>query len=154
MEELAEARAGRSLTETIDTTTPAGRMMMQMIQFCGVRTRHVAGTHEGWFASCTQGGPHWWAPVQAYADATAGNHSARERGQKDSVRCRKAIRRASSYHFTSAIPGAVEWQRKCLDWLRMKIRSFCRFPRNERAAIDRTNLAGLYCSIASAMTGT
>ena len=32
MEQLAEAGAGfRSLTETIDTTTPAGRMMMQMV---------------------------------------------------------------------------------------------------------------------------
>ena len=32
MERLAEAKAGfRSLTETIDTTTPAGRMMMQMV---------------------------------------------------------------------------------------------------------------------------
>jgi DNA invertase Pin-like site-specific DNA recombinase len=32
MERLGEAGAGfRSLTETIDTTTPAGRMMMQMV---------------------------------------------------------------------------------------------------------------------------
>src|SRR6516225_12076834 len=32
MERLAEAQAGfRSLTEAIDTTTPAGRMMMQMV---------------------------------------------------------------------------------------------------------------------------
>ena len=32
MEQLEEARAGfRSLTEAIDTTTPAGRMMMQMV---------------------------------------------------------------------------------------------------------------------------
>jgi DNA invertase Pin-like site-specific DNA recombinase len=32
MEKLSEARAGfRSLTEAIDTTTPAGRMMMQMV---------------------------------------------------------------------------------------------------------------------------
>src|SRR5881396_1611221 len=32
MERLTEARAGfRSLTEAIDTTTPAGRMMMQMV---------------------------------------------------------------------------------------------------------------------------
>ena len=32
MEQLAEAGAGfRSLTEAIDTTTPAGRMMMQMV---------------------------------------------------------------------------------------------------------------------------
>ena len=32
MERLGEVRAGfRSLTEAIDTTTPAGRMMMQMV---------------------------------------------------------------------------------------------------------------------------
>jgi len=32
MERLVEAKAGfRSLTEAIDTTTPAGRMMMQMV---------------------------------------------------------------------------------------------------------------------------
>jgi DNA invertase Pin-like site-specific DNA recombinase len=32
MERLAEAKAGfRSLTEAVDTTTPAGRMMMQMV---------------------------------------------------------------------------------------------------------------------------
>jgi DNA invertase Pin-like site-specific DNA recombinase len=32
MEKLAEAKAGfRSLTEAVDTTTPAGRMMMQMV---------------------------------------------------------------------------------------------------------------------------
>ena len=32
MERLEEAKAGfRSLTEAIDTTTPAGRMMMQMV---------------------------------------------------------------------------------------------------------------------------
>jgi DNA invertase Pin-like site-specific DNA recombinase len=32
MERLAEAKVGfRSLTEAIDTTTPAGRMMMQMV---------------------------------------------------------------------------------------------------------------------------
>jgi DNA invertase Pin-like site-specific DNA recombinase len=35
MERLAGARAGfRSLTEAIDTTTPAGRMMMQMVGSC------------------------------------------------------------------------------------------------------------------------
>jgi DNA invertase Pin-like site-specific DNA recombinase len=32
MERIQEAKAGfRSLTEAIDTTTPAGRMMMQMV---------------------------------------------------------------------------------------------------------------------------
>jgi DNA invertase Pin-like site-specific DNA recombinase len=47
MERLGDARAGfRSLTEAIDTTTPAGRMMMQMVgafaefERASERTRH------------------------------------------------------------------------------------------------------------------
>ena len=49
MERLWEAGAGfRSLTEAIDTTTPAGRMMMQMVGAfadyaeCGVMRSHSA----------------------------------------------------------------------------------------------------------------
>jgi len=50
MERLAEAKAGfRSLTEAVDTTTPAGRMMMQMIsafaefEKCMLKERTKAG---------------------------------------------------------------------------------------------------------------
>ena len=44
MEQLAEAGAGfRSLTEAIDTTTPAGRMMMQMVgAFAEFERRHLS----------------------------------------------------------------------------------------------------------------
>ena len=52
MERLAEAKAGfRSLTEAIDTTTPAGRMMMQMVgafaefERAMLRERTKAGLH-------------------------------------------------------------------------------------------------------------
>jgi DNA invertase Pin-like site-specific DNA recombinase len=50
MERLGEAKAGfRSLTEAIDTTTPAGRMMMQMVGAfadyaeCAIMQSHSAG---------------------------------------------------------------------------------------------------------------
>jgi DNA invertase Pin-like site-specific DNA recombinase len=51
MERIAQAGAGfRSMTENIDTTTPAGRMMMQMIgsfaevERATIRVRTSAGT--------------------------------------------------------------------------------------------------------------
>src|SRR5664279_414383 len=51
MERLAEARAGfRSLTEAIDTTTPAGRMMMQMVgAFAEYERGDAQGAHQSWF---------------------------------------------------------------------------------------------------------
>ena len=57
MEQLGEAGAGfRSLTEAIDTTTPAGRMMMQMVgafaefERAMLRERTQAGVDaEDWF---------------------------------------------------------------------------------------------------------
>jgi DNA invertase Pin-like site-specific DNA recombinase len=47
MERLAEAKAGfRSLTEAIDTTTPAGRMMMQMVgSFADYAERGIMQSH-------------------------------------------------------------------------------------------------------------
>ena len=50
MDRIAQAEAGfRSLTEAIDTTTPAGRMLMQMVGSCAeceramIRERTQAG---------------------------------------------------------------------------------------------------------------
>ena len=47
MERLAETKAGfRSLTEAIDTTTPAGRMMMQMVgAFADYAERAIMQSH-------------------------------------------------------------------------------------------------------------
>src|ERR1700689_4274872 len=49
MERLAEAKGGsRSLTEGVDTTTPAGGMMMQMVMAFGEFGRgHAQGTDQG-----------------------------------------------------------------------------------------------------------
>ena len=58
MEQIAQAGAGfRSLTEAIDTTTPAGRMLMQMVGSFGR----------------TGPGADWWTSAQAGAPA-AGRH--------------------------------------------------------------------------------
>jgi len=44
MERLQERKAGfRSLTEAVDTTTPAGRMMMQMVKRAMLKERTKAG---------------------------------------------------------------------------------------------------------------
>ena len=47
MERLSETEAGfRSLTEAIDTTTPAGRMMMQMVgAFADYAERAIMQSH-------------------------------------------------------------------------------------------------------------
>ena len=62
MEQLGEAGAGfRSLTEAIDTTTPAGRMMMQMVgAFAEFERAMLRGTHSGrhWAAKYV----HWAFP--------------------------------------------------------------------------------------------
>ena len=49
MERIGDAGAGfRSITEAIDTTTPAGRMMMQMIGSFAEFERHDPGANLGW----------------------------------------------------------------------------------------------------------
>lgn len=58
MEEIAKAGAGfRSLTETIDTTSPAGRMLMQMIGTFAEFERAMLRerTRNGLDAACKQG---------------------------------------------------------------------------------------------------
>ena len=68
MERLAEAEAGfRSLTEAIDTTTPAGRMMMQMVgAFAEFERAMLTGTNEGRV---------WIPPGEKDASAGAGRSS-------------------------------------------------------------------------------
>ena len=60
MERIAKAGAGfRSITENIDTTTPAGRMMMQMVgSLRRVRARHDPGTdlRRSWPPPARRGG--------------------------------------------------------------------------------------------------
>jgi DNA invertase Pin-like site-specific DNA recombinase len=60
MERLGEAKVGfRSLTEAIDTTTAAGRMMMQMVGAFAEFERAMLRerTRPAW--RCTPGGPRW-----------------------------------------------------------------------------------------------
>jgi len=82
MEHIAQAGAGfRSLTEAIDTTTPAGRMLMQMVgSFAEFRTGHDPRAHAG----RARGGPgarsDWRPPAQAGAPAAGRNRPYGVRG--------------------------------------------------------------------------
>jgi DNA invertase Pin-like site-specific DNA recombinase len=60
MERLAEAKAGfRSLTEAIDTTTPAGRTMMQMVgAFAEFERAMLKRTYQGGYGGCPPGRTH------------------------------------------------------------------------------------------------
>jgi len=70
MERLADAGAGfRSLTEAIDTTTPAGRMMMQMVG--SFRTSDATGADEDRFGDGPSGRANWW--TSAETDIPAAN---------------------------------------------------------------------------------
>ena len=72
MERPSEAGAGfRSLTEAIDTTTPAGRMMMQMVWGVRrVRTGYAPGKNKGGPRFRPSGRTHRWAPSETVASTT------------------------------------------------------------------------------------
>ena len=73
MERLAEAKAGfRSLSEAIDTTTPAGRMMMQMVgAFAEFERAMLREVDQGRVGCCPPGRAHWRTTAKAVA-STAG----------------------------------------------------------------------------------
>ena len=70
MERLGEAKAGfRSLTEAIDNTTPAGRMMMQMVgAFADYAERAIMQSHSAemtvWLAFRCFGTSHYSRPAE------------------------------------------------------------------------------------------
>ena len=90
MEQLAEAKTGfRSLTEAIDTTTPAGRMMMQMAV-------HLLNSS----ALCSEivPRPGWMLPARtgALADADQSCLLTAGRDSKDGIQRRQNGRRCSA----------------------------------------------------------
>jgi DNA invertase Pin-like site-specific DNA recombinase len=117
MERLAEAKAGfRSLTEAIDTTTPAGRMMMQMVgsfaefERAMLRERTNIGLDTARREGRIGGRPPKLTPQQQ-ADCT--DDLQRE---KDGCRRGSLVRRAPSHDLTSAIHGTCRRQpqtRRC-----------------------------------------
>ncbi|AVC52630.1 recombinase family protein [Rhizobium leguminosarum] len=66
MEKIQYVGAGfQSLTEAIDTTSPAGRMMMQMVGAFAEFERANCVNAQIWSGRRTKEWPHWWAPPQA-----------------------------------------------------------------------------------------
>jgi DNA invertase Pin-like site-specific DNA recombinase len=70
MERLAEAKAGfRSLTEAIDTTTPAGQMMMQMVgAFAEFERAMLKERTKAGLDAAREGR---WSPSQTHASTAA-----------------------------------------------------------------------------------
>jgi DNA invertase Pin-like site-specific DNA recombinase len=90
MERLQESKAGfRSLTEAVDTTTPAGRMMMQMVGA-------FAEFERAMLKQRTKAGLDAARPTaQAKASTATGNREARKKGEEDRSRCSPPVRRPS-----------------------------------------------------------
>jgi len=75
MEKINQAGAGfRSLTEVIDTTSPGGRMMMQIVGICGVRAGNASRAHAQRFGCRTQTRACWRSPTKAHLRATERDH--------------------------------------------------------------------------------
>ena len=95
MERVQERHAGfRSLKEAVDTTTPAGRMMMQMVgAFAEVRARDAQGTDQGGPRRRAQGRPDRRPAAEAQAPPATGNCDARQAGEEDRRRRGAPVRR-------------------------------------------------------------
>jgi Resolvase, N terminal domain len=90
MERLGDSGAGfRSLTEAIDTTTPAGRMMMQMVgAFAEFERAMLKRTNQGWFGFCPSGRAHRRTPPKADPSTTVRDpEDGFKRPQDGSRRC-------------------------------------------------------------------
>ena len=108
MERIQKAKGGfRSLTEAIDTTTPAGRMMMQMVgAFAEFEREAASRTHQSRAESRPQGGTRRRTQAEAEARTAEGNRPDGHERQKDRCRCRQAIQGASVNRF-SVTPAGI-----------------------------------------------
>jgi len=98
MERIQERKAGfRSLTEAIDTTTPAGRMMMQMVGAFAEFERAMLKerTQAGLAAARKEG-------RIASTPAASGNREPGAEGPQDRRGCGAPIRRASGHYLAAA----------------------------------------------------
>jgi len=97
MEKINQAEAGfRSLTEAIDTTSPAGRMMMQIVGTFAEFERAMLRerTSNGLDAAPDHlTGAYWRPPPEAQNAPTGGGYQFGEIWPKDCSGCRQAIQR-------------------------------------------------------------
>ena len=95
MERVQERHAGfRSLKEAVDTTTPAGRMMMQMVgAFAEFERAMLKETDQGGPRRRAQGRPDRRPAAEAQAPPATGNCDARQAGEEDRRRRGAPVRR-------------------------------------------------------------
>jgi len=107
MERLGEVKAGfRSLTEAIDTTTPAGRMMMQMVGAFAEFERAMLKERTKARPGCgPPGGAHWRPPAQALTSSAGRDSKDDHQGRQDCRRCCPVVQGSPRHDFAAPIQG-------------------------------------------------
>src|SRR4051812_27804350 len=97
----------RSLTEAVDTSGPAGRMLRQMLGFlCRVRARHGPRAHPGGTEGGSRARPEGRTATQAHAGAEGGNPGGPWLRPEECGGSRAAVSGAPRYHQPSRRPDA------------------------------------------------
>jgi DNA invertase Pin-like site-specific DNA recombinase len=110
MERIQEAKAGfRSLPEAIDTTTPAGRMMMQMIGSFAEFERAMLRERTRGIGVRPWRGPYRRPPSKAAASATDRGAQDGDTGEEDRSGCSSTLQCSSRNHRAAACTG----KRRC-----------------------------------------
>ena len=104
MERLGEAEAGfRSLAEAIDTTTPAGRMMMQMVgAFAEFERSMLRERTKAGLDAARQPRKYRRAPAEALATTTGRDQTHGVQGRQDRRGCCPAIQNSSGHRLPFA----------------------------------------------------
>lgn len=104
MEMINRAKAGfRSLTEAIDTTTPAGRMMMQMVgHLCRVRARDAERANPPGSGCCPQTGADRRPPPKADGSSARRDSPVGSVRQEDRSRRGQALQCAPGDHLPNS----------------------------------------------------
>ena len=110
MESIDTSQAGfRSLTEPVDTTTPAGRMMMQMVGAFAEFERAILKERTQAGLKVARSRTHRRPQASAQARAATGGYQTRHQRDEERGRRCSAVQRASSH----GIPAAARRGRCC-----------------------------------------
>ena len=107
MERLGGAGAGfRSLTEAIDTTTPAGRMMMQMVgAFAEFERAMLKERTKAGLDAARAGRADWRTPTKAIASAAGRDQENGFKGRQDGRRCGAAVQNPPGHRLAAIGAG-------------------------------------------------
>ena len=123
MERLGESKAGfRSLTEAIDTTTPAGRMMMQMVgAFAEFERAMLREQTKAGLDSARREGRIGGRPAKTDASATSRDQKDGFQRWQDRRRRRTPLQNPPRHHLPAVGPSLRQIARKDLRQIIQKV---------------------------------